>query len=138
MVNNLTVVSSNDNAGTSITSSISFAAQANTVYYIAVDGAGGVVGSIVLNWASNVVAPAVTSFDPASGGSGTAVTLTGTSFTSATAVAFNGAPAPFGIVSDTQITTTVPAEPDRLDLRDEHQRDRCEQLRVQRVRRAWE
>ena len=53
--------------------------------------------------------PTITSFTPASGLVATAVTITGTHFTGATIVAFNGTPAGFTIDSDTQIQTTVPA-----------------------------
>ena len=48
------------------------------------------------------------SFTPTSGASGTSVVLTGSGFTGATSVKFNGASASFTVNSDTQITTTVP------------------------------
>ena len=55
-------------------------------------------------------APQITSFLPISGPVGTKVTITGTGFTGATAVDFNGALDPtFKIDSDTQISATVPA-----------------------------
>ncbi|MBH8559362.1 RCC1 domain-containing protein [Hymenobacter negativus] len=60
--------------------------------------------------------PTVSSFTPSSGGQGDLVVITGTGFTNATGVAFNGAvynnrvPAPgFVINSSTQITVPVPA-----------------------------
>lgn len=53
-------------------------------------------------------APTVTSFSPTSGGTGTSVTITGTNFTGATAVKFNGQSASFTVVSSTSITATVP------------------------------
>lgn len=53
--------------------------------------------------------PTITSVSPTSGGPGTAVSLNGTHFTGATLVTFNGAPAAFTVVSDGQISTTVPA-----------------------------
>jgi len=58
----------------------------------------------------SVAAPTVTGFTPTSGPVGTAVTLTGTGFTGATKVAFHGTFwwAAFTVVSDTQITATVP------------------------------
>ncbi len=52
--------------------------------------------------------PTITSFTPSSGGVGTSVTITGTSFTGATGVSFNGTPATFAVNSATQITATVP------------------------------
>ena len=53
--------------------------------------------------------PTITSFNPTSGAAGTAVTVTGTNFTGATVVQFNGAGDPGFIVnSDTQISATVP------------------------------
>jgi len=55
-------------------------------------------------------APAIGGFSPASGPPGTLVTVAGTGFTGATAVTFNGtAAASYAVVSDTQITATVPA-----------------------------
>jgi photosystem II stability/assembly factor-like uncharacterized protein len=57
-----------------------------------------------------VPAPTVSSFTPTSGPVGAIVTLTGTHFTGATAVAFHGTPAvTFSAASDTRITATVPA-----------------------------
>ena len=57
-----------------------------------------------------MAAPTISSFAPTSGPVGTAVTLIGTGFTGATAVAFSGAaPASFSVDSDAQITAGVPA-----------------------------
>ena len=54
--------------------------------------------------------PTIVSFAPASGYVGTAVTLTGTNFTGASQVTFNGmAATTFTVNSATQITATVPA-----------------------------
>jgi hypothetical protein len=55
------------------------------------------------------LAPTIASFAPASGPVGTAVTITGTDFTGATAVAFNGASATFTTSSATTIQAVVPA-----------------------------
>jgi hypothetical protein len=52
--------------------------------------------------------PTITSFSPTSGKAGTAVTITGTGFTGATAVAFGGATASFAVASDTRIDAMVP------------------------------
>ena len=54
-------------------------------------------------------APVITDVAPGSGAIGSGVTLTGTGFTGATAVTFHGVSAAYTVVSDTQITTTVPA-----------------------------
>ncbi len=57
-----------------------------------------------------IPAPTITSLTPASGQIGTPVTITGTNFTGATAVKFNGnSVTSFHVVSATSITTTVPA-----------------------------
>jgi len=53
-------------------------------------------------------APTITGFTPASGPSGTSVTITGTNYTGATSVTFGAVSAGFTVVSDTQIQTTVP------------------------------
>jgi hypothetical protein len=54
--------------------------------------------------------PTLTSFSPSSGAAGTPVVLTGTGFTGATLVSFNGTAAPgFVVNSPTQITVSVPA-----------------------------
>ena len=52
--------------------------------------------------------PTVTSFDPTSGNVGTPVTVTGTGFTGATSVTFNGTAAAFTVTNDTTISTSVP------------------------------
>ena len=60
------------------------------------------------------VKPKITGFAPASGSMGAAVTINGNTFTGATAVyfdptsSFNGTPATFTVLSDAQISTSVP------------------------------
>jgi len=54
-------------------------------------------------------APVITFFTPTSGPAGLEVTITGSNFTGATAVRFNGVSAAFTVVSGTQIRTTVPS-----------------------------
>ena len=54
------------------------------------------------------VIPTVSSFSPGSGKTGTTVTITGSAFTGATAVSFNGTQALFTVNSYGQITATVP------------------------------
>jgi hypothetical protein len=53
-------------------------------------------------------APTVSSFTPQSGPPGTSVTIAGSNLTGTSAVRFNGASASYAVVSDTQITATVP------------------------------
>jgi uncharacterized protein (TIGR03382 family) len=55
-----------------------------------------------------VATPAVTGFTPASGATGTQVTLTGSGFADTTTVRFSGRSADFTVVSDTQLRATVP------------------------------
>jgi hypothetical protein len=52
--------------------------------------------------------PVIASVAPSSGAVGDSITITGTNFTSALAVAFNGISAAFVVNSTTQITATVP------------------------------
>ncbi len=54
-------------------------------------------------------APTIGSFSPSSGSVGTSVTITGTGFAGATAVAFNGSSASFSVNSSTRISATVPS-----------------------------
>jgi len=56
-----------------------------------------------------VSAPTITSFTPTSGPLGTNVTISGTNFSGATAVTFNGVSAAFTVNSATAIQATVPA-----------------------------
>ncbi|HMC72045.1 MAG TPA: S8 family serine peptidase, partial [Mycobacteriales bacterium] len=53
-------------------------------------------------------APTISGFSPASGAVGSSVTVTGTNFTGATSVKFNGQSATFTVSTSTQITATVP------------------------------
>ncbi len=54
------------------------------------------------------IAPTISSLSPTSGKVGNIITVTGTSFTGATAVQFNGMVAEFSVANDTSITSTVP------------------------------
>jgi endonuclease G len=53
--------------------------------------------------------PAIYAFSPTSGGTNTSVVITGTNFTGAMQVTFNGASATFTVNSNTQVTATAPA-----------------------------
>ena len=59
--------------------------------------------------ASQIPIPTLTSFTPTSGTVGCTVVLSGSGFTGATAVSFNGVMATFTVNGDTQITATVPS-----------------------------
>jgi IPT/TIG domain len=70
------------------------------------------IGSFQLPGCGSVTppaAPSISGFNPSSGPVGTSVTINGSGFTGTTSVTFNGAAAPFSIVSDAQLTATVPA-----------------------------
>ena len=54
-------------------------------------------------------APSITAFSPVNGNAGGTVTITGTNFSTASTVWFNGTNAAFTVNSDLQITATVPA-----------------------------
>ena len=71
---------------------------------ISVAGPGGAA----LSTGTFKVQPSITSFSPASGPVGTTVVVTGSAFTGATAVSFNGIAAVFTVDSYSQITATVP------------------------------
>jgi len=66
-------------------------------------------GSTTLTSSQNFsVLPTAKTFTPTSGPVGTLVTITGTGLTQTTLVEFNGKSASFTVVSDTEITATVP------------------------------
>jgi subtilisin-like proprotein convertase family protein len=71
---------------------------------------GVTVQTFTLPVASNPTPlPTITGFSPIIGPVGTSVTITGTNFSTASAVAFNGVSATFATNSSTQITATVPS-----------------------------
>ena len=96
----------NVDSATQITATVPAGATSGTV---AVTTPGGSATSVASFSVTPSPIPTLSGFAPASGPVGTSVTLTGTGFTGATAVAFNGAAAVFSVVSPTSITTTVPA-----------------------------
>ncbi len=70
------------------------------------------VGSLeisVSSYSGAAFVPSVSSFTPSEGSAGTSVSVTGSHFTDATVVQFNGVAASFTINSDTSITATVPS-----------------------------
>jgi hypothetical protein len=90
------------NSSTKITATVPLGA---TTGKITVTNAGGTATS----GSTFTVKSSISSFSPSSGPIGTAVILRGTGFTGATSVKFtSNKTATFKVVSDTQITTTVP------------------------------
>jgi hypothetical protein len=84
---------------------------------VEVSTAGGTSPTVRADQFSYV--PIVSSVSPGSGppAGGTAVTITGSNFTGATAVDFGTTPAPsFTMISDTEITTTAPAGTGMVDV----------------------
>jgi hypothetical protein len=68
------------------------------------------IGSFTLPGCSSVAAaPAIGGFSPATGPPGTTVTISGSGFTGASSVTFNGVASTYAVTGDTQITATVPS-----------------------------
>jgi len=78
-----------------------------TTGYIQVSTAGGGLSTNSPN--KFIVLPSITSVSPPNGDIGDSVTISGSAFTGATQVSFNGTPAAFTISSVTSITAKVPA-----------------------------
>ncbi|MBJ6111485.1 IPT/TIG domain-containing protein [Hymenobacter sp. BT523] len=91
-----------------VSSELTFMAAAGTTYRIFVTGFNGEEGTFVLRATCSAPAPTIAQLSPNSGPVGTTVTITGTDFTGATAVRFNGLRATYTVNSATQITATVP------------------------------
>jgi hypothetical protein len=72
-------------------------------------GAGLLMADLVLQAAGTAQPPTITGFSPTTGPVGTGVTISGTKFTGATAVTFNGVSATFTVNSSTNISATVPS-----------------------------
>jgi hypothetical protein len=113
-------VAFDDDYGTKTGGRISFPATAGTNYFITVASLRSrspPAGSFTLNWYPTPAPGFTFSSRPATGTPGTKVTLSGTNFTGATAVLFNGAGAVFTNALtnnlDLRITATVP--PDATD-----------------------
>ena len=111
-VDMLSEVASNDDANTGVASSVTFNVVAGTTYYIAIDGyndgTGPAEGTFTLSLMPSTNGPTITDFTPTTGNVGTSVIITGTSFTGAISVTFNGISAAFTVNTDTQITAVVP------------------------------
>jgi hypothetical protein len=87
-----------------LTATVPAGASTGPIAVTTAAGTGTSAGSFTV-----VEAPEVTSFTPASGPVGTVVTISGTGFTGATSVTFDGTSASFAEVSDLELTATVPA-----------------------------
>jgi len=93
------------NSATQITGTVPAAAVTGPVAVTTPKGTATSAASFTV-----IPVPEIASFSPEKGTVGTSVVLTGTAFTGATAVAFNGTAATsFTVDSDAQITATVPA-----------------------------
>ena len=93
-------------SATSITATVPTGATTGTISVTTAGGTATSSSSFTVTTATNP--PTISSFSPTSGTVGTSVTLTGTNFTGATAVKFNGTSATFTVASATSITATVP------------------------------
>ena len=111
-VDSLNEVASDDDANTGVASSLTFNATAGTTYDIAIDGfndgTGPAEGNFVLNLTPSTSGPTITDFTPTTGNIGTSVIITGTNFTGALSVSFNGTSAAYTVNTATQITAIVP------------------------------
>ena len=111
---NYTCVRGNDDATCSAhagSSAITFPSTAGVRYLVFVSGFGNDQGRFVLNTTCvQPPAPTITALSPATGPTGTAVTLNGTNLGGVTSLTINGmAISSFSLVSSTTITFTVPA-----------------------------
>jgi IPT/TIG domain len=94
------------NSDSSISATV---AGGTTTGFVTITGPGG-TGTSLHVFTVVTPAPNLTGFTPLHGVIGATVTLTGTHFTGATGVSFNGTPAvAFSVVSDTLMTAVVPA-----------------------------
>jgi thermitase len=116
LLRGLEAVTGNDNYGARTASRMSFEAVGGTTYSVVVASKAeadlDVAGSFTMTWYPTPP-PVITSFTPSSAYPGQAITLTGTNFTGATRVLFNGVPSAFTsninpAFSDLQLTATVP------------------------------
>jgi endonuclease I len=101
----LTRVAFNDDGGPSNTSRLVHTVTAGTTYYLAVDGYSTAAGSITLFVGRDT---SLGLFSPTSGPPGTTVTIDGINLGAASVLTFNGQPAAFSVVSDTQLRAIVP------------------------------
>ena len=94
-------------SATSLTATVPTGATTGLISVTNADGTATSATTFTVSVAGGP-APTVTSFSPTAAPIGGAVTITGTNFTGATAVTFNGTAATFTVNSATSISTTVP------------------------------
>jgi uncharacterized repeat protein (TIGR03803 family) len=90
--------------------------RSGSTYLTATVPAGALTGSVTVTTGSTVltsiqsfrVTPTMKTFSPESGAVGTLVTITGTGLKQTTKMTFNGKSAGITVVSDTEVTATVP------------------------------
>ena len=92
------------NGATQITATVPNGATTGRVLVTTTRG----TASSAANFTVTIPGPGITSFSPTSGSAGTGVTITGTRFTGATSVRFNGVGAAFTVTDDSHISTSVP------------------------------
>ena len=92
------------NSATQVTASVPSGATTGKISVTTPNGSATSTGSFTITSAG----PTIGDFNPTSGQVGTSVTISGTNFTGATAVSFNGTTASFTVNSAAQITATVP------------------------------
>src|SRR5437762_6491921 len=91
-------------SATAITATVPAGATSGPISVTTSDGTASSAASFTV-----INPPTISSFTPSSGPVGTSVTISGTNFTGASAVLFNGTSASFTVSSATAITATVPA-----------------------------
>ena len=97
------------NSNTSINATVPSGATTGLISVTTPNGTGQSASNFTVTGGGGGNPPTVTSFTPTSGPVGTNVSITGTGFTGATAVTFNGTPsATFSVNSGTSITARVP------------------------------
>jgi IPT/TIG domain/Peptidase M66 len=92
-------------SGTTITATVPAGATSGKIL---VTTPGGSAAS-TNNFSVTLPAPVISSFSPTSGTAGTSVTVTGSGFTGATSVKFNGSAGTFSVTDDSHISATVPS-----------------------------
>src|SRR6266480_4953748 len=91
-------------SATAITATVPAGVSSGPISVTTSDGTASSAGSFTV-----INPPTITSFTPGSGPVGTSVTISGTNFTGASAVLFNGTSASFTVNSATSIAATVPS-----------------------------